>query len=130
MPETVTIDENLGIVRIESYGDVTAEDFKATLAPALRIHKERGFARGFVDATKVTSYPSTIPIYDFGTHAAESLGGLRIAIATPAGRFDDAPSFFETVARNRGAHVRVFDSEDAALAWLMGEPNSEATAAR
>ncbi|CAB1062292.1 hypothetical protein D1BOALGB6SA_9932, partial [Olavius sp. associated proteobacterium Delta 1] len=26
MPETVTFDEDLGIVRIESYGDLTAED--------------------------------------------------------------------------------------------------------
>jgi len=122
MPETVTVDENLGIVRIESYGDVTAEDLRASLASALKIHRERGLSRGFVDATKVTSYPSTIQIYGFGSQAAEPLKGLRLAIAAPPGMHDD-PTFFETVVRNRGAIVRVFDSPDAALAWLTSEPN-------
>jgi len=122
MPETVSFDEDLGIVRIESYGDVTAEDFRETLALAFRIHKERGLTKGFVDATKVTSYPSTSSIFDFGSHAAESLKGIKVATSAPPGIFDD-PVFFETVARNRGTNLRVFSSPDAALAWLTKEPN-------
>lgn len=121
MPETVTVDEDLGIVRIESYGDVNAEDFRATLELALRFHEERGLTKGFVDATKVTSYPSTSSIFDFGSRAAASLKGIKVAIAAPPGMLDD-PVFFETVARNRGAKLMVFDSPDAALAWLTKEP--------
>jgi hypothetical protein len=117
MPETVTLDEDLGIVRIESYGDVTAEDLKATLASALRIHQERGFTRGFVDATKVTSYPSTFSIHDFGLQAVESISRIKVAIAAPTGKLND-PVFFETVLRNRGINIRVFDSPEAALGWL------------
>ena len=124
MPETVTFDENLGIVRIESYGDLTAEDLRATLGSALKMHQEREVSRGFVDATKVTSYPSTLPLFDFGSQAATRLRGLRIAIVTTPGMLDD-PVFFENVTRNRGAVVRIFDSPDAALAWLMSEPNKE-----
>ncbi|MCP4296394.1 MAG: hypothetical protein GY786_12370 [Proteobacteria bacterium] len=122
MPEKVTLDEDLGIVRIESYGDVTAEDLRATLASALRIHQERGLTRGFVDETKVTSYPSTFSIHDFGLQAAELLRGIKVAIAAHPGIITD-PGFFETVARNRGANLRVFDSPDAALAWLTKEQN-------
>ena len=122
MPETVTLDEDLGIVRIESFGDVTAEDLTASLASALRIHKERGLTRGFVDATKVTSYPSTLSIHDFGSQAAESLRGMKVAIAASHGILND-PRFFETVVRNRGASLRIFDSPDAALAWLTKDPN-------
>jgi len=106
MPETVTFDEDLGIVRIESYGDLTAEDLRATLGSALKMHQVRGVSRGFVDATRVTSYPSTFPIFDFGSQAATRLRGLRIAIATTPGMLD-TPVFFETaeigdVPRNYG----------------------------
>ena len=122
MPETVTLDEDLGIVRVESYGDVTAEDLRATLASALRIHQERGLTRGFVDATKVTSYPSAFFIHDFGLQAAESLMGIKVAIAAPRVQLKDS-RFFETVVRNRGANLRLFDSPDAALEWLTKKPN-------
>ncbi|CAB1055892.1 hypothetical protein D1BOALGB6SA_626, partial [Olavius sp. associated proteobacterium Delta 1] len=61
---------------------------------------------------------------DFGSQAATRLRGLRIAIATTPGMLD-TPVFFETVTRNRGAVVRIFDSPDPALAWLMSEPNKE-----
>ncbi len=124
MPETVTFDEDLKIVRIDSYGDVTVEDLRSTLASALKLHKERGLSRGFIDATKVTSYPSTTSIFDFGSQGVDQLRGLRIAIAAPSGKLVD-PVFFETVTRNRGVNVRVFDSTDAALAWLIEEPNKE-----
>ena len=123
MPETVTFDEDLKIVRIDSYGDVTIEDLRSTLASALKLHKERGLSRGFIDATKVTSYPSTSSIFDFGSQGVDQLRGLRIAIAAPSGKLLVDPVFFETVTRNRGANVRIFDSTDAALAWLIEEPN-------
>ena len=129
MPETVSVDEDLGIVRIESYGDVTVEDLKGTLASALKTHHERGLSRGFVDATRVTSYPSTASIFDFGSQAADRLGSLRIAIAGPPWMLA-TPVFFETVTRNRGASIRVFDSTKAALAWLTQEPNKELKATR
>jgi hypothetical protein len=124
MPEKVTLDEDLGVVRIESYGQVTADDMRASLALALSIHQERGLTRGFVDATKVTSYPSTFPIYEFGSEAAEPLKGFRLAIAAPPELLDD-PAFFETVVNNRGGTVRVFDARDAALAWLMEGSNND-----
>ena len=129
MPETVTFDEDLRIVRIESYGDVTAEDLRGTLAAALKIHQERGLSRWLVDATKVTYYPSTFPIFDFGLQAAEQLRGIRIAIAAPPGKLVE-PNFFETVTRNRGISVKVFDSTDAAPAWLTEEPDKELKATR
>ena len=97
---------------------MTAEDLQATLASALKMHQELGVHRGFVDATNVTSYPSTYPIFDFGSQAAARLRGLKIAIAAPPGNLID-PRFFETVTKNRGANIRAFDSTDAALAWLM-----------
>ena len=118
MPETVTFDEDLGIVRIVSHGDITVQDLTTSLASALKIHQQKGTTRGFVDATGVTSYPSSFNIHDFGTQAVSSLKTIRVAIAVPPGLFN-APGIFETVVRNRGANLRIFDSTAAALAWLI-----------
>ena len=123
MPEDVTIREDLQVIQVTSHGTITKGDFEASLDALLRIRDEQGLTRVFVDATKVTSYPSTMSIFDFGLKAAGAIRGIRLAIATPPGIRDD-PAFFENVMRNRGGSVRVFDSPDAALMWLTKEPNN------
>ncbi len=129
MPEEVTIREELQVIQVKSWGDITKEDFKNTLDAILRIREDQGLTKVFVDATRVTSYPSTISIFEFGSEAADPLRGIRLAIASPPGQRDE-PVFFETVTCNRGARVRAFDSPDAALAWLSKEPNQELKATR
>lgn len=125
MPEEVTVRKDLQIIQVKSYGDITKEDFETTLDAILRIRQDKGLTKVLVDATKVTAYPSMASIFDFGSKAAESLKGIRLAIATPPGMRDD-PGFFENVTRNRGARVSAFASPDAALAWLTKEPNKPA----
>jgi hypothetical protein len=122
MAEDVTIREDLQVIQVKSYGDITAEDLKKTLDAIRGIRQRKGLTKVFVDATKVTSYPSTLSIFKFGSDAAASLMSIKLAIAAPPGAAHD-PAFFETVTRNRGALVSVFDSPDAALAWLTKEPN-------
>ncbi len=122
MPEEMTIREDLQVIQVKSWGDITTADFKKTLDEILRIRQAQGLTNVFVDARKVTSYPSTISILDFGSEAARALMDIQLAIAVPPGKRED-PVFFENVTRNRGANVRVFDTPDAALAWLTKKPN-------
>ena len=122
MPEEVTIREDLQIIQVKSRGEITTADFKKTLDEILRIRQAEGLTNVFVDATKVTSYPSTISILDFGSEAARAIMDIQLAISVPPGKRED-PEFFENVTRNRGAKVRVFDTPDAALAWLTNKPN-------
>ena len=117
MPEEVTIREDLKVIQVTSHGVVTEEDFKATLDAILRIREEQGLTKVFVDATKVTSYPSTISIYEFGSKAAAILKGIQVDIAVPPG-IRETPVFFENVTRNRGAYISTFDSPEVALARL------------
>ncbi len=117
MPEEVTIRKDLEIIEVKSIGDITLEDFEKTLDSILRIRQTQGLTRVFVDTNMVTSYPSTYPVFEFGEHVADSLGGVKIAIVAVSGTRDQC-RFFETVARNRGGNVSVFDSPAAALAWL------------
>lgn len=117
MPEEVTIHKDLEIIQIESCGNIATEDFQKTLDTILRIRQDQGLNKVFVDATKATSYPSTMLIYDFGSQVADLLRGLKVAIVVVPVTYNES-LFFETVARNRGGNVSLFDSPAAALAWL------------
>ena len=121
MPEEVTIRKDLEVIQVESCGNITTEDFQKTLDTILRIRQDQGLTKVFVDATKATSYPSTMPIHDFGSQVADLLRGLKVAIVVVPGTRNES-MFFETVARNRGGNVSLFDSPSAALAWLTELP--------
>ena len=124
MPEKVTIREDLQIIQVESYGEVTTEDLKGSLDAVFKIRQDRGLTEVFVDATKQTSFPSIVPAFKFASKLAETVRSMRFAVATaPETRHNQ--EFLETVASNRGAQVKVFDSADAALAWLTKMPNKE-----
>jgi hypothetical protein len=70
MPEKVTIREDLHVIQVESYGVVSLEDLKGSLEAVARIRQERGYTRVFVDATQQTSFPSTFPVFEFGSRLA------------------------------------------------------------
>jgi hypothetical protein len=123
VPEKVTIREDLQIIQIESYGEVRAEDLQGSLEAVAKIRQERGLTKVFVDATKETSFPSTFPVFEFGSALANTIRGMKFAVAASP-KTDRDLRFLETVAANRGAHVSVFDSVEAALAWLIEEPSN------
>ena len=123
MPEKVTVLEDLQIIKVDSYGDVTAADLKESLEAVVRIRKERGLTRVFVDATKVTSLPDTFSAFDFGQLMANAIQGLRVAVVGSKMLAKDL-GFIQTVAQNRGGMIQVFDTKEDALAWLIDESNS------
>ena len=123
MPEEVTVLEDLQIIKVDSYGDVTAADLKESLEAVVRIRQERGITRVFVDATKETSLPDTFSAFEFGKSMAHAIQGLRVAVVGSKMLAKDL-EFIKTVAQNRGGIIQVFDTKDDAFAWLMDKPNS------
>jgi hypothetical protein len=121
MPEKVTILKDLNIIKIDSFGEVSLEDLKQSLETVFKIHREQGLTKVFVDATKETSLPSTFPVFEFGSELAKIVRNLKFAVVTSP-KMKDIMKFLETVTQNRGVEVQMFDSEDAALEWLMMEP--------
>ena len=120
MPERVSILEDQEIIKIESYGEVSISDLKQSMEEVIKIHQEKGLTRVFIDASKETALPSTYPVFKFGSELAQVLQKLKFAVVTSP-KLKDILRFLENVTRNRGAQVRMFESEDAALEWLMGE---------
>ena len=123
MPEEVTVLEDLQIIKVDSYGDVTATDLKKALEAVVRIRQERGLTRVFVDATKQTSLPDTFSAFKFGERLAHAIQGLRVAVVGGKMLAKDL-EFIQTVTQNRGGILQVFDTKEDALAWLMDKPNS------
>jgi hypothetical protein len=117
MPEEVTVRDDLKVIQVVSHGDITHEDLTATLEAILGFQEDRGFKRVLVDGAGATSYPSTLPVFDFGSEVAVSLAGTKVAIMIKREMRGQA-EFFVTVARNRGANVSLFDTREAALSWL------------
>jgi hypothetical protein len=121
MPERVSVIEDQEIIKVDSYGVISIDDLRQSMETVERIHQEQGLNKVFVDATKETAFPSTLPTFEFGTELAQSMANVRIAVITSE-RMKNVIRFLETVAQNRGAEVQIFDSTDAAFDWLKEEP--------
>ena len=118
MPEEVSILADLGIIQVDSYGEVTEADLLASMEEVLEIQNTRGFTRVFVDASKETSLPKTLPLHQFRSVLSTDAMMLKIAVLASESLREDL-RFLETVTRNRGMQVRIFDSREKAMTWLQ-----------
>lgn len=122
MPDKVTVHEASQIIQIESYGNITIEDLWDSLDAVFKIRLDRGLENVFIDASKQTAFPSTLPVYEFGERVATSVQGMRFAIITgPATR--GAVDVLKAIVCKRGGQVNVFTSADAAITWLTEDSN-------
>jgi hypothetical protein len=120
VPERVSVIENQKIIKVDSFGVISIEDLRTSMRRVAELHKEQGLNKVFVDATKETAFPPTVPTFEFGTELAQAMIDLRIAVITSE-KMKNVIRFLETVAQNRGAQVQIFDSEEAAFDWLNEE---------
>ncbi len=119
MPEEVTLDKSLNIIRVRSWGDATIADWNASRDSIIALYRETGINKVVVDVTEQTSAPSTVDIFDFGS---AWLPGVRVAIVTSDATREDQ-EFLENVAMNRARPMRTFDELDEALDWLENGPD-------
>ena len=120
MPEQVTVRVEDQIIEVRSAGDVSAEQMKASLAEVVRLRNEQGIKRVLIDATDQTSLPPTMSIYEFAGQLSKLCRDIKFAVVGVSKLHNDI-TFMETVARNRGAYVRVFADSESALEWLAEE---------
>lgn len=101
----------------------SSEQILRQIAAACRDHEQHHV---LIDATKLPERSlSVIELYQLGSGLqAYGFGAThRIAIVCNPGESTQRGKFFELVAVNRGANVRVFDRLEAAWAWLSEEPS-------
>ena len=114
MPETVEYLHKLGIIKVESYGDNAVEVWYGSLDQISSLSRDTGATRVLVDARRLEKTPNTLDLFNF---AANLPFTLRFAVVISDSKRESL-EFMETVGRNRGKSIRIFQSYEQAIAWL------------
>ena len=114
------ITEQDGYLRLTLQGRATRGILLRAVAQVIAETKSRNIWRVLCDASAVIAPISTSEKFETGVELARA-ADRRMIMAVFA-RADLVDYFFETVARNRGASVRVFTHEGTALQWLFSIP--------
>ena len=117
MPETVEINKRLGIIQINSSGDLDQRDLYSSLQSVLEIFGKTGIKKVLIDTTEQTQMPTTIELHEFALKLSKQARMLKHAIVVSPRSHEDN-YFVETVSVNRGVNMKIFDSVGDALAWL------------
>ena len=122
MGVTMEYDPEIDAIHIVYYDEV---DF-ATIAQAIEASTELGIKhntpRRLIDCTRLKGGERIMDNYKITDKLEEvrPMRNTRLALILPP---DPATSeglkFFETAARNRGQRVRVFETREAAVEWLL-----------
>jgi hypothetical protein len=120
------IDEKDGYLRLTLSGPSSRGGLIRALTEVIAAAKSRQIWRVLCDATAVPHPVSMSEKYDVGTELART-ADQRMVFAVVA-RSELIDHFFETVARDRGASVRVFVNEATALQWLFSRSSGGAFA--
>lgn len=114
MPDEVTFREDLGIIEVRAYGEITIEQLEQTQDTIMRMIREHKVNRILVDAREVEKMPEVGGLYFFaGDLPPGDRAALLVSKSTP-----DETAFLESVAQNRGIQLKLFDNRDDALRWL------------
>jgi hypothetical protein len=99
-------------------GEWTEASARRIVDVILDLTNEHGTTRVLLDSRRLSRPDRDFTRYVSGKYIAETLGPrIRVAaIGEPA----NVTHYAETVALNRGAKLRAFTSEEAALEWLLG----------
>jgi hypothetical protein len=118
-PEHFEIMEAYSCYRL--LGDGPLENAANKVIDAITFSREQGIRNLLIDTTHWTGHPNPNTFERFNwaeAFAKAALTKIKIAMVVRS-EFMDPEHFEVTVARNRGLFGNVFDSEKAALEWLL-----------
>jgi hypothetical protein len=126
MPYSVAFDPQVGVIAASFRGGITMSLVQACATEILRVAKEEDCYLVLTDAREGRMELSVMDIYDL----PKVLSRIAAAEGVRIGRFKRAAivyndledfAFFETVSRNRGQNVVLFQGVAEAKRWLAGE---------
>ena len=117
MPDTVYFDDEIKIIKVDSVGDVTPEEMMKSLQAVLGLAEETGCNKILVNTILQTSMPSVMNLHKFGAELSNKSLLMKYAVVVSKDTHTDN-YFIETVSKNRGVNMMIFDSEKEASDWL------------
>ena len=117
MPDKIQVNEDLGIIEVESFGKVSKDDIAQSIANIREIFVEKNITRILVDTRKQETMPSTMDIFGlFSVFPREFKFALLVEQSQTT---KESLSFAESVGVNRGVCMKIFDEKESALHWLI-----------
>jgi len=116
MPEDISVNKELGIIEVQSYGEVTYEDTLSSLATLEESMGQSGITKVLADTRNQEFRPSTAHVYDFGARLPRD-AKIAVIVSQEQPTGQDV-SFLCDVAQNHGVDVSLFWSRSEALDWL------------
>ena len=118
MKYDLTMEPGGRFVHIVASGEIQAAETARMAKAGLALAREAGCRRYLIDYRQTTVADTTIDTYEFMSNL-EKIGITRKdRIAFVMAQDEDAHRFAETVARNRGSHIRYFIDSENAVDWL------------
>ena len=106
-------------VRLVMSGSMTRDDYERSSVQLSSVLEENGRKRLLVDTRQRTSELSTTGDYDFTKQLPSRFPpGTRLAILFAPDKVQNL-NFVQTVARNRGLSLMLFDDDVEAVGWLL-----------
>ena len=120
MPETVQLNQDLGLIEVTLTGQLTLAEMKKIRQRVIAFSDDQKVERILVDATGLEKLPAAGSLYEFGASfwKAGFTKNARLGIVVSDTTSRDF-EFIETVAQNRAFMFRQFSSREAAVQWLL-----------
>ena len=113
-----------GIILVKLQGPLTLAEVRQVMAEVLRLASEHQCFRVLSDAQELDLKLSMGDVYylpdmfaELGSNLGLFVRKFKRAILTAPN--DEILKFFETVAKNRGQNVKLFQAEEPARQWLL-----------
>jgi hypothetical protein len=129
MPYTIQFLEDKRIVIIENIGKISSEEFEKQSVEALELGRNNNTSLFLADSTQIAGRTTPLELLDF-PDMYERIGApktTKLAIVLPENSIgQENIKFLETVCLNRGWQVKIFETKDLAIDWLIKklDPNS------
>lgn len=125
MSWTVNVCPDHPVIEIGFSGRVTAEELADAFRATVELARAQGITRVIGDCTAMTGAEHTLFDLYFLADAGTTIGmPWREAVLVPAdNQSAEKMKFWETTCANRGLSVRLFHVRQAALDWLLAEPD-------
>jgi hypothetical protein len=122
-----------GFLNVAAMGEFSLQEAERTFLEMLEAVARYKVEKVLFDGRRLTGAPDTMERFYYGEFAADSVFKFRDRGVNPATKFAyvlkepvlDPRRFGETVAVNRGMHVKAFDNLEDAVGWLGIAPPKE-----
>lgn len=116
MPEIVCIDNENGVILVNSFDLVGVVDLSKSLDSVAQVARQQNLHKVIIDATNMDMLPSTIHLYCFASELSKQTSDMKYAVIVSEKSAKEV-RYLEIFARSRGVDIHIFTSQDEALKW-------------